>query len=115
MSYAYHQGLARWVLVLPTAGATSHVAHTPSIPTIMGSTATPSLVGLSTPSLQPQPPAVPPMTPVIGEVPSGAPPNENVEMNEPMTTSTPPGSWIRVTHELSSSVVCISQHLGLII
>ena len=34
MSYAYHQGLARWVPVLPTAGATSRVAHTPSVPTI---------------------------------------------------------------------------------
>jgi len=89
MSYIYHQGLARWIPVLPTAGATSRVAHTLSVPTIMGSTATPSLAGLSTPSLQPQPPAVPPMTPVIDEVPLGAPPDENVEMNEPHDSEDP--------------------------
>jgi len=83
MPYAYHQGLVRWMLVLPTTGATSSIAHTLSAPTITGSTSTPLLVGHSTPNLQPQPPAMPPMTPVIGEVPSGATPDENVEMNEP--------------------------------
>ena len=75
--------------VLPTAGATSSIAHTLSAPTMMGSTLMPLLVGRSTPNLQPQPPAVPPMTSVIGEVPLGAPPNENVEMIEPHDSEDP--------------------------
>src|SRR5882724_1351293 len=89
ISYAYHQGLVRWMPVLPTAGATSHVAHTLSATTMMGSTSTPSLVRRSTPNLQPQPPAVPPMTEVIGKVPSGAPHDENIEMNKPHDSEDP--------------------------
>jgi hypothetical protein len=41
------------------------------------------LVGISTPNLQPLPPAVPSMILVIGEVPPGVILNKNVEMNEP--------------------------------
>ena len=83
MPYTYHQGLVRWMLVIPTTGATSSVAHTLSAHTMMGSTLMPSLVGISTPNLQPLPLAVPPMTPVIGKVPPGVTLDDNVKMNEP--------------------------------
>jgi hypothetical protein len=74
--------------VLPTAGTTQGVVPTTSVPTILGSTATPTLTGTGNPSLQPHTTAVPLTTTVANSIPKDVLLNENVEMNEPHDEAT---------------------------
>jgi hypothetical protein len=74
--------------VLPTAGTTWGVVPTTSVPTILESTATPSLTGTGNPSLQPHTTAMPLTTTVTSSNPEVVLLNENVEMNEPHDEAT---------------------------
>jgi hypothetical protein len=88
LAYKYNTSLARWMPVLPTAGTTQGVVPTTSIPTILGSTTTPSLTGTGNPSLQPHTTAVPLTTTVTSSNPEDILLDKNIEMNEPHDEAT---------------------------
>jgi hypothetical protein len=119
LAYEYNTGLARWMPVLPTAGMTQGVVPTTSIPTILGSTTTPSLTGTGNPSLQPHTTAVPLTTTVASSNPEDVLLDENVEMNEPhdKATLSCPSTWTRIIRKiirfiLHRSMPCIDLSIS---